>query len=84
MFHVSQLRRNVRDEGHILNHSELELQPDLSSTKQLMTILDRSLKTLKNKAIPLVLVSWSKRVPGKATLEREEVIRECYPRLFVS
>ena len=57
VFHVSQLRRYVKDESHILDHSKLELQPDLSYKEQLMAILDRSVKTLKNKAIPLVLVS---------------------------
>jgi len=56
MFHVSHLRRYVMDEGHILDHLELELQPDLSYTEQSMAILDRSVKTLKNRAIPLVRV----------------------------
>ena len=57
VFHVSQLRRYVRDESHVLDHSELELQPDLSYTEQPMAILNRSVKTLNNKAILLVLVS---------------------------
>ena len=67
LFHISQLRKYVRGESHILNHSELELQPNLSYTEQPMAILDRSVKTLKNKAIPLVLVSWNKHAPGEAT-----------------
>ena len=29
VFHVSQLRRYIRDESHVLDYSELELQPDL-------------------------------------------------------
>ena len=57
MFDVCQLKRYVRDESRMLDHSELELQPNLSYTEQPMAILDRSVKTLKNKAIPLVLVS---------------------------
>jgi len=84
VFHVSQLRRYVKDDSHILDHSELELQPDLSYQEQPMAILDRSVKTLKNKAIPLVLVSWNRHVPGEATWEREDVIRERYPQLFTS
>ena len=32
--YVSQLRRDVRDESHMLDHSELELQLDLSYTEQ--------------------------------------------------
>ena len=33
VFHVSQLRRYVGNENHILDHSELELHPDLSYTE---------------------------------------------------
>jgi len=84
VFHVSQLRKYVRDDSHVLDHSELELQPDLSYQEQPMTILDKSVKTLKNKAIPLVLVSWNRHAPGEATWEREDVIRERYPQLFAS
>ena len=84
VFHVSQLRRYVKDDSHILDHSELELQPDLSYQEQPMAILDRSVKTLKNKDIPLVLVSWNRQVPGEATWEREDVIRERYPQLFTT
>ena len=84
VFHVSQCRRYVRDERHILDHSELKLQSDLSYTEQSMVILDRSVKTLKNKAIPLVLVSWNRRAPGEATWEREDVICEHDRQLFVS
>ena len=57
VFHISQLRKYVKDESHVLDRSELELQPDLSYTEQPMAILDRSVMTLKNRAISLVLVS---------------------------
>ena len=30
VFYISQLRKYVKDENHILDHSEQELQPDLS------------------------------------------------------
>ena len=32
VFHMSQLRRYVRDESYALDHSQLELQPDLLYT----------------------------------------------------
>jgi len=67
IFHISQLRKYVRDESHIIDHSELELQLNLSYTEQPMAIMDRSVKTLKNKAIPLVLISWNRHAPGEAT-----------------
>ena len=76
MFHVSLLRRYIRDGSHVLDYSELELQPDLSYTEQPMAIVDRSIKTLKNRTIPLVLVSWNRHSLGEATWEREDVIRD--------
>ena len=74
----------VRDESHVLDHSKLELQPDLSYTEKPMAILDRSAKTLRNKAIPLVLVSWNRHTTGEATWEREDIIRERYLHLVVT
>jgi len=57
VFHVLQMRRYIRDESHVLDYSELELQPDLLYAEQPMAIMDRSVKILKNRIIPLVLVS---------------------------
>lgn len=34
IFHVSRLKRYIRDESHVLDHTELKLQPDLSYAKQ--------------------------------------------------
>jgi len=82
VFHVSQLRRYIRDESYVLDYLKLELQPDLSYTEQPMAIVDRSVKTLKNRTIPLVLVLWNRHSPGEATWERENVIRDRYPHLF--
>jgi len=79
VFHVSQLRRYVMDESHVLDYLELELQSDLSYTEQPMAIMDISVKILKNWTIPLVLVSWNRYSPGEATWEREYVIRDRYP-----
>ena len=63
VFHVSQLRRYVRDDNHVLDHIELELRPDLSYTERPMAILDRTTKELKRQIILLVLVSWGRRSP---------------------
>ena len=82
VFHVSQLRKYVRDDSHVLDHSELELRPGMTYTERPMAILDRTTKVLKNQTIPLVLVSWGRRSPGEATWERENAISDRYPYLF--
>ena len=82
VFHISQLRRYIRDVSHVADHSKLELRPDLSYTERPMVILDRTTKELKKLTIPLVLVSWGNQPSGEATWEREDVIRDRYPHLF--
>ena len=47
VFHVSQLRRYVRDGNHVLDDTKLELRPDLSYTEKPIAILDRTIKELK-------------------------------------
>ena len=84
VFHVSQLRRYVKDVSHVVDHTELQLRPDMSYPEQPVAVLDRSSKKLKGREIPLVLVSWSRHSPGEATWEREDVVRERYPHLFSS
>ena len=82
VFHVSQLRKYVPDEKHILDYSELTLRPDLTYAVQPVAILDRREKVLKNKVISLVRVAWDPNSPGDSTWELEEEVREKYPYLF--
>ena len=84
MFHVSQLRQYVKDPSHVVDHSELQLRPDLSFSEQPVAVIGQSSKKLKSREIPLVLVSWNGHSPGEATWEREDVVRERYPYLFLS
>ena len=44
VFHVSQLRRYVKDGNHVVDHTELELRPDLSYSEQPVAVIGRSLK----------------------------------------
>jgi len=62
VFHISHLRKYIPNSIHIVDHSELDLQLDLSYVKQPIAIMDRSVKTLKIKVTPLVLVSWNRNV----------------------
>ena len=48
IFYVSQLRKYIRDESHVHDHSELEVRPDLLVAAQPVAILDRSEKVMKN------------------------------------
>jgi len=65
-----------------LDYSDLWLNRDLSYKAQPIRIIDKKEKVLKNKTIPLVLVSWDPNSPGDSTREREDEIRTKYPHLF--
>ena len=82
VFHVSQLRRYVRDDSHVLDYTEMEFRPDLSYTERPMAILDQTTKELKKQIIPLVMVSWGRQSLEEALWEREDIIHDRYPHLF--
>ena len=56
VFHVSMLRKYRSDESHILPVQEIQVQEDLSYDEEPKAILDREVKQLRNKKVPLVKV----------------------------
>jgi len=84
VFHISKSIKYVRDDQHILDYSNLRPNHDLSYKAQSIGIIDKKEKVLKNKTIPLVLVSWDLNSPVDSTWEREDKIGAKYPHLFSS
>ena len=84
VFHVSMLRRHLRGEeqDRVVDLTDLQLQPDLTTTEAPVCILAREEKKLRNKVIPLVKVQWNRRGVEEASWEREEDMRRDYPDLF--
>ncbi|KAL0286613.1 UNVERIFIED_CONTAM: hypothetical protein Sangu_2726400 [Sesamum angustifolium] len=82
VFHVSMLRRYRSDPSHILREPEIEISEGLTYVEEPIEILDRSIKKLRNKEIPMVKVRWSHHSPREATWQVEENMRENYPYLF--
>lgn len=58
VFHVSQLRRCVRDPLHAINYEPLDIQPNLTYEEMPVQVLDRKEQQLRTKTIPLVKVLW--------------------------
>src|SRR4051812_26347426 len=83
VFHVSTLKPYVHDPTHVLDFQDLTIQDDISIEDRPIQILDRREQVLRNKVIPLVKVMWSHHGVEEATWEREALIREQYPALFV-
>ena len=62
VLHVSMLRRYRYDPSHIVSESEIQLTEDLSYKEEPVEILDRRIKKLRNKEIPIVKVKWSRHL----------------------
>ena len=67
VFHVFMLRKYRSDESHILPVQEIQVQEDLSYDEESKAILDREVKQLRNKQVPLVKVLWQHHGREEAT-----------------
>jgi predicted P-loop ATPase/GTPase len=56
VFHASQLKKYNPNLEHVLNEEQLQLMPNLSYVEKLKEILEKSVKELRNKSIPMVKV----------------------------
>jgi hypothetical protein len=84
VFHVSMLRRYRSDPSHVIIPQEIEVQPDMTYEEEPEQILDREVRQLRNKQIPMVKILWKHHTPREATWETEESLRQQYPHIFVS
>ncbi|XP_026459494.1 uncharacterized protein LOC113360171 [Papaver somniferum] len=84
VFHVSMLRRHLRDgeRAQKADLSELVVKPDASYEDEGIRILERKVRQLRSRAIPFVKVQWNSQDEREASWEREDVIRHSHPQLF--
>ncbi|GJS41844.1 putative reverse transcriptase domain-containing protein [Tanacetum coccineum] len=81
-FHISNLKKCLSDESLVIPMKELQLDDKLNFVEELVEIMDREVKQLKQSCIPIIKVRWiSKRGP-EFTWECEDQIRAKYPHLF--
>ena len=84
VFHVSMLRRYILDPSHVIQEPEVEISEDLTYQEQPIKILDRMVRKLRNKEIPMVKVKWNHHSSKEATWEVGKDMQEKYPYLFPS
>ncbi|KAA3474134.1 DNA/RNA polymerases superfamily protein [Gossypium australe] len=70
------------DPSHVVPVAEIEVNSDLSFEEEPVQILDRDVKVLRRKSVPLVKVLWRNHGTEEATWEPEDVIWQQYPHLF--
>ena len=67
----------------MIQESEIEISEGLTYVKEPVKTLDKKVKKLRNKEIPIVKVKWNFYSPREATWEVEEQMRQKYPYLFL-
>jgi len=78
---VSQLRKYISDPPHVIRPDTLQLKNNLTFDAIPVQIMDKKVKELRGRHIPLVKVMWNE-ANGDITWELEEKIRGIYPHLF--
>ncbi|GJY32715.1 hypothetical protein Tco_0417184 [Tanacetum coccineum] len=81
-FHVSYLGKRLADESRLITLDDIEIDPELTSREESVTIIGRKLRQLSNKLILLVKVQWKYRKGTRIRWEPEEKMSIRYPRLF--
>ncbi|GKA48938.1 putative reverse transcriptase domain-containing protein [Tanacetum coccineum] len=83
-FHVSNLKKCLIDEPLAILLDEIQIDDKLNFIEELVKIMDREVKRLKQSHIPIVKVCWNSRRGPEFTWEREDQMKKKYPHLFVN
>ncbi|XP_071928130.1 uncharacterized protein [Coffea arabica] len=75
-------RKYYPDPSHVLQLEGIEVDETLSYEEGPVKILEREVKELRNKKIPLVKILWRNHGLEEATWELEEEMRRKHPNLF--
>ena len=75
-FHVSQLRKCIADESAVVPLEDIQVDVSLNYVERPVANMDRKVKVLRNKEVPLVQVQWPHRSSSKLTWALEYKIRE--------
>src|SRR5262249_40280737 len=82
VFHISMLRKYIPDSTHVLKAPDIEITEDLSYEEIPFAIVDRQIRKLRNKEIPMIKVQWQNHGMDECTWETEQSMRAKYPQLF--
>ncbi|CAA0824986.1 Unknown protein, partial [Striga hermonthica] len=72
VFHASMLRKYVCDPDHVIPHLDIQVQSDLSYEERPVAVLDRQVRRVRKRDVPLVRIQWDRH---GATWEAESDIR---------
>ncbi|GJY38036.1 putative reverse transcriptase domain-containing protein [Tanacetum coccineum] len=81
-FHVSNLKKCLAEPDVQVPLDEIEIDENLRFVEEPIEIVERDVKKLKRRRIPLVKVRWNSRQGAEYTWEREDQFQKKYPHLF--
>ena len=81
VFHVSQLRKYISDPSHVIRPHKVQLNNNLTFDAMPVQIMDKKVKELRGRQIPLIKVIWN-QANRDIKWELEEKIKDIYPQLF--
>ncbi|GJS06855.1 putative reverse transcriptase domain-containing protein [Tanacetum coccineum] len=81
-FRVSNLKKCLAEPNVQVPLDEIEIDENLRFVEEPIEIVDRDVKKLKRRRIPLVKVRWNSRQGAEYTWEREDQFQKKYPHLF--
>nr|GFA52785.1 putative reverse transcriptase domain-containing protein [Tanacetum cinerariifolium] len=82
MFHVLNLKKCLAETYVQVPLDEIEIDENMHFVEEPMVIVERDVKKLKRRRIPLVKVCWNSQQGAEYTWEREDQFRKKYPHLF--
>jgi hypothetical protein len=82
VFHVSNLKKCLAEEGVIIPLEELQINKQLKFIETPVEIMGRDQKQLRQSRIPIVKVRWDSKRGHEFTWEREDQMKKKYPHLF--
>ena len=82
VFHVSILKKYYPDPTHIVQPEEIEIDEALTYEEKPVRLIDRKVKELRSKQIPVLKILWKNHGIEEATWEMDEDMEKKYPELF--
>ncbi|GKD52906.1 hypothetical protein Tco_1286293 [Tanacetum coccineum] len=83
-FHVLNRKKCLSDEPLAISLDEIHVDNKLNFIEELVELIDRKVKRLKQSHIPIVKVRWNSRRGPEYTWEREDQMQKKYPHLFAN
>ncbi|GKF30798.1 putative reverse transcriptase domain-containing protein, partial [Tanacetum coccineum] len=81
-FHVSNLKKCLAEPDVHVPLDDIEIDENLCFVEELIEIVERDVKKLKRRRIPLFKVRWNSRQGAEYTWEQEDQFRMKYSYLF--